>query len=62
MPEKCAHGACFCEATDDDYCGTHCAEAAVGDQKGPTCECGHIDCEEATMRIGGVHPTGGGAT
>jgi hypothetical protein len=57
MAEKCAHGACFCDPEGNRYCGTYCSDLALRHEKRPTCECGHIDCEEASMRRGGVHPT-----
>jgi hypothetical protein len=59
MAATCAHSKCFCELDgQDQYCGTHCEEIAHAGAT-PTCECGHIACEEATMREGGVHTTGG---
>jgi hypothetical protein len=58
MADTCAHETCYCDAGSDEYCGTHCRDAAAGSGGGPTCECGHIDCEEATMRHGGVVTTG----
>lgn len=58
MAATCAHSKCFCELDGQDlYCGKHCEETAHAGA--PTCECGHIACEEATMREGGVHTTGG---
>jgi len=57
MADKCANEVCFCGAEDDGYCGEHCAEAALRGEIRPTCECGHVDCEEATMRQGGVVTT-----
>lgn len=58
MADTCAHSKCFCELDGKtEYCGSQCEQAA-GAGAGPTCECGHIACEEATMRIGGVHTTG----
>jgi len=58
MAATCAHSKCFCELDGHDrYCGTHCEETAH--VAAPTCECGHIACEEATMREGGVRTTGG---
>ncbi len=56
---RCAHALCFCEVTDDGFCGEHCAEATRLGHKGATCECGHVDCEEATMRKGGVRTSDG---
>lgn len=58
MAEKCAHEVCYCDAQGEEFCGTHCDGPALRSKRGPTCECGHIDCEEATMRTGGVHTTG----
>jgi hypothetical protein len=57
MSATCAHADCHCD-TDDDFCGAHCAEATRLGHKGVTCECGHIACEEATMRKGGVRTQG----
>jgi hypothetical protein len=57
MDAKCAHELCYCSTNEGDYCGDHCRAAVTSGRSGPTCECGHIDCEEATMREGGVHPT-----
>jgi hypothetical protein len=57
MAEKCAHQVCYCEPSGGDYCGDHCRGAEAKGGSGPTCECGHIDCEEATMRAGGVYTT-----
>lgn len=57
MQAKCIHELCYCEVTKDHCCGAQCREAVSTGKAGPTCECGHIDCEEATMREGGVHPT-----
>jgi hypothetical protein len=54
MADKCAHEVCFCGAADGGYCGAHCEEHALRADLHPTCECGHVDCEEATMRQGGV--------
>lgn len=54
MAETCGHDVCFCAAEADGHCGKHCAELALRGESRPTCECGHIDCEEATMRQGGV--------
>lgn len=57
MSDTCAHSKCFCERDGNaDYCGAHCEQSARA--AGPTCECGHIACEEATMREGGVRTTG----
>jgi hypothetical protein len=53
----CAHALCYCEVTDGGFCAEHCAEATRLGHAGPTCECGHMDCEEATMRQGGVRTT-----
>jgi hypothetical protein len=58
MSDHCARAACHCDAADGEYCGAHCAETAKQSDRGPTCECGHIDCEEATMRTGGVVTVG----
>jgi len=58
MAERCAHAVCFCEPKGNPYCSTQCAQLALRNERRPTCECGHIDCEEATMRSGGVHTTG----
>ena len=57
MAETCAHDVCFCAAGDDPYCGRHCSDLALRGETRPTCECGHITCEEATMREGGVVTT-----
>ena len=57
MADTCAHSKCFCERDGDaEYCGSHCERSSRA--AGPTCECGHIACEEATMLEGGVHTTG----
>ena len=58
MAEKCAHEQCYCGTSDGEYCGEHCRRAEAKAASGPTCECGHIDCEEATMRTGGVVTVG----
>ena len=58
MAQKCRYERCFCDSDGEDYCGPHCNEAAFRDEKPPSCECGHIDCEERTMRTGGVYTTG----
>ena len=59
MADTCAHEVCHCERKDEaEFCGTHCSEAALHERKPVSCECGHIDCEEATMRTGGVYTTG----
>lgn len=60
MADTCRHAKCFCEPSGADFCGEQCAEAARSGHSGRTCECGHIDCEEATMREGGVRTSGGG--
>lgn len=54
MTDTCAHEVCFCTTATDGYCGAHCAELARRGELRPSCECGHEDCEEATMREGGV--------
>ena len=54
MAGTCAHADCYCETDAAEFCGEHCAEATRVGHKGTTCECGHIDCEEAHMRAGGV--------
>lgn len=54
MAEKCAHEVCFCGADDGGYCSAYCEEHVLRGELPPACECGHIDCEEATMRQGGV--------
>lgn len=57
MADTCAHSKCFCELDGTgEFCGTHCERSSRAG--GPTCECGHIACEEATMRDGGVRTTG----
>ncbi len=59
MGDTCAHDRCFCDpGGDENYCGTQCRAAAARHEQHPTCECGHIDCEEETARTGGVHTTG----
>ncbi len=58
MALTCAHEVCFCDPAEGEYCGTQCAEIARRGETRPSCECGHIACEEATMRGGGVHTTG----
>ena len=58
MADTCAYMKCFCERDgSSEYCSGHCEDRArLG--SAPTCECGHIACEEATMREGGVHTPG----
>jgi hypothetical protein len=58
MARKCAHVVCYCAADAGEYCGTHCTQVALRSEKRPTCECGHVACEEPTMRVGGVYTTG----
>jgi hypothetical protein len=57
MSSKCLHEPCHCDPNGDDACGQHCREAIGSAERPPTCECGHIACEEATMREGGVVTT-----
>ena len=41
--EECAHKPCKCSApADDEYCSTHCRNAAGGTET--NCSCGHPEC------------------
>jgi hypothetical protein len=57
MATACLHDACFCERDGADCCGAYCTDMVARRARDPTCECGHIVCEEATMRGGGVYTT-----
>jgi hypothetical protein len=57
MADTCAHAPCHCDPEGSEYCSLYCRDVALTKERRPTCECGHVDCEEATMRTGGVYTT-----
>lgn len=47
---ECAHGACVCNVTSDEYCSDHCRTQAASGHSGEGCQCGHPECEMRQQR------------
>jgi hypothetical protein len=60
--DGCAHAPCMCAAGESGYCSPHCEAAgdldeddedAADDDDEMECGCGHAECSEANVAVGG---------